>query len=174
MHTDRVMGAAIGLLLVAGIAASGLLLLPEPAGQGGTGTAALPERLSGPRDAIADSVPAGIKGFLSPPCEMVPLVSMCDIKVQLPGKTARGLVFPLGPANLVAVVTDEGMVGCGAFDVVALEKFNFPAARVKPSKGDAIASIDDLLEGIVKDANAPVQARGVRVGMTGREALEKL
>ncbi|MDD1667351.1 MAG: YunC family protein [Methanomicrobiales archaeon] len=99
---------------------------------------------------------------------------MCDVKVQLPGKVARGLVFPLGPANLVAVVTDNGMVGCGAFDVAALEKFQYPAARVRPSKGDSIATIDDLLDGIVKDANGPALARGVKVGMTGREALGKL
>ncbi|MDD1662677.1 MAG: YunC family protein [Methanomicrobiales archaeon] len=99
---------------------------------------------------------------------------MCDVRVQLPGKSARGFVYPLGPANLVAVVTDAGLVGCGAFDVVALEKFNFPAARVRPSKGDSIATIEDLLDGIVKDANAPAQARGVKVGMTGKEALGKL
>ena len=74
----------------------------------------------------------------------------------------------------MAVVTDAGMVGCGAFDVAALEKFGYPAARVKPSKGPSITGIPDLLEGIVKDANGPAQSRGVKVGMTGREALGRL
>jgi uncharacterized protein YunC (DUF1805 family) len=105
---------------------------------------------------------------------MVPVIPMCDVKVELGEKTARGFVYPLGPVNLVAVVTDAGMVGCGAFDVSALEKFGYPAARVRPSAGPSIASIPDLLAGIIKDANGPAQARGVRVGMTGREALEKL
>ena len=99
---------------------------------------------------------------------------MCDQKVDVAGKHARGFVYPLGPVSLVAVVTDNGMVGCGAFDVAALEKFGYPAARVRPSKGDSIATIDDLLEGIVKDANGPAQARGVKVGMTGREAAGRL
>ena len=99
---------------------------------------------------------------------------MCDQKVDIGGKPARGFVYPLGPVNLVAVMTDIGMVGCGAFDVAALEKFGYPAARVRPSAGPAIVSIGDLLDGIVKDANAPAQARGVKVGMTGKGALGKL
>ena len=89
-------------------------------------------------------------------------------------RSARGFVYPLGPVNLVAVVTDAGMVGCGAFDVAALEKFGYPAARVRPSSGPSIASIPDLLAGIVKDANGPAQAKGVKSGMTGREALGRL
>ena len=105
---------------------------------------------------------------------MVPVIPMCDLNVELGGKTARGFVYPLGPVSLVAVVTDVGMVGCGAFDVAALEKFGYPAARVRPSTGPSIVSIPDLLAGIVKDANGPAQARGVNLGMTGLEALEKL
>jgi len=174
MDMDRVMGATIGLLLVVGIVFSGVLLTAGPAGDGGPGTGAVLEGAPGSAGYFMAEDAAGIKGFISPPCETVPLTGMCDVKVQLPGKVARGLVFPLGPANLVAVVTDNGMVGCGAFDVAALEKFQYPAARVRPSKGDSIATIDDLLEGIVKDANGPAQARGVKIGMTGREALGKL
>ena len=105
---------------------------------------------------------------------MVPVILMCDVKVDLGGKSARGFVYPLGPVSLVAVVTDVGMVGCGAFDVIALEKFGYPAARVRPSRGPSVASIPDLLEGIVKDANGPAQVCGVKIGMTGREALERL
>jgi uncharacterized protein YunC (DUF1805 family) len=111
---------------------------------------------------------------LTRPCQMVPVILMCDVKVELGGKSARGFVYPLGPVNLVAVVTDLGMVGCGAFDVAALEKFGYPAARVRPANGPSVTSIPDLLAGIIKDANGPALARGVKIGMTGREALEKL
>jgi len=171
---DRFVGLIIGLLLGAGIAVSGILLMTAPAGPAGTVEGNLKEGVSESPDAMAGGGSSGIKGFFSPPSDLLPLISMCDVRVQLPGKSARGFVYPLGPANLVAVVTDAGLVGCGAFDVVALEKFNFPAARVRPSKGDSIATIEDLLDGIVKDANAPAQARGVKVGMTGKEALGKL
>lgn len=94
--------------------------------------------------------------------------------VRLKGKVAEGFVVPLGPVNLVAVITDQGMVGCGAFDVAALEKFGYPAARVRPSQGDTVATVADLLAGIVKEANGPARALGVAVTMTGKEALEHL
>lgn len=83
-------------------------------------------------------------------------------------------MISLGPVNLVVVVTDVGMVGCGAFDVMALRSFGYPAARVRPSKGSSIASIEDLLEGIIKEANPAAEKRGVRMGMSGRQALDLL
>ena len=94
--------------------------------------------------------------------------------VELAGKQSRGYVIPLGPVNLVVVVTDGGMVGCGAFDVMALSSFRYPAARVRPSKGSYISSIEDLLEGIIKEANQAAEKLGVRMGMSGREALDLL
>lgn len=99
---------------------------------------------------------------------------MITEKVQLKDKEADGFVIPIGPLNLVGVVTDVGMVGCGAFDVAALDSFNYPAARVRSSKGGAIATIEDLLSGIVKDANAGAVQLGVRIGMMGREALDRM
>jgi len=97
---------------------------------------------------------------------------MVHEKVQLAKKQADGYVIPLGPVSLVSVVTDVGMVGCGAFDVEALNKFSYPAARVKPTRGDSIATIDDLLAGEVKDANAAALVFGVKPGMSGKEALD--
>ena len=93
-------------------------------------------------------------------------------KIQLTNKEADGYVLPLGPVNLVYVVTDIGMVGCGAFDVAALDNFGYPAARVRPTRGASIATIEDLLVGEVKDANEAAASLGVKVGMAGREALD--
>jgi len=95
-------------------------------------------------------------------------------KVQLSKKEANGFVIPLGPANLVAVKTDLGMVGCGAFDVAALDSFSYPAAKVRPAFGPSITDTDDILTGIVKEANRSAMSRGIRNGMTGKEALELL
>ncbi len=97
---------------------------------------------------------------------------MLQAKVQLTNKQADGYVIPLGPVNLVNVVTDIGMVGCGAFDVAALDHFGYPAARVKATRGTAVATVDDLLVAEVKDANAAASKLGVMVGMSGREALD--
>jgi uncharacterized protein YunC (DUF1805 family) len=99
---------------------------------------------------------------------------MIQTKVKLAKKEADGYVIPLGKVNLVNVVTDQGMVGCGAFDVAALNNFGYPAARVKPSRGSSIATIDDLLVGVIKEANDAAAKLGIKIGMSGREALELL
>lgn len=94
--------------------------------------------------------------------------------VQLKSKKADGYVIPLGKINLVNVVTDVGMVGCGAYDVAALDNFGYPAAKVRPAHGSSIATIDDLMQGIIKEANQSAEKLGVKVGITGKEALDLL
>ena len=99
---------------------------------------------------------------------------MVHQKIQLTSKQADGYIIPLGPANMVCVITDVGMLGCGAFDVMALDTFAYPAARVKSTSGKPIATIADLLDGVVKEANAEAAKLGIHVGMSGKEALDLL
>jgi len=99
---------------------------------------------------------------------------MKQTEVRLSRKVAEGFVIPLGPANLVAIKTDVGLVGCGAFDVAALDSFSYPAAKVRPAIGPSIVTTDDILTGIVKETNRAAMGRGITNGMTGREALELL
>ena len=94
-----------------------------------------------------------------------------NIKIQLSKKQANGYVIALGPINLVSIITDIGMVACGAYDVAALDKFSIPAAKCSSPKGP-IANIDDLLNAQVKEANASAINLGIKTGMTGKEALE--
>ena len=99
---------------------------------------------------------------------------MHQIPIQLNTKKAVGFVIPLGPANLVAIKTDMGMVGCGAFDVAALDSFSYPAVKVRPALGPSIVDTDDILTGIVREVNRSAFGRGIKNGMTGRQALELL
>lgn len=95
-------------------------------------------------------------------------------EIVLAGKRATGHVIPIGPVNLVFATGSKGLVGCGAVDVLALANFSYPAARVRPKNGKSIVSIDDLLNGIVKEANKNAEEIGISVGMSGREALTLL
>jgi uncharacterized protein YunC (DUF1805 family) len=99
---------------------------------------------------------------------------MHQTDVQLNTKKATGFVIPFGPVNLVAIKTDVGLVGCGMFDVAALDSFSYPAAKVRPALGPSILDTDDILKGIVKEANRSAMGRGIKTGMTGRQALELL
>jgi uncharacterized protein YunC (DUF1805 family) len=94
--------------------------------------------------------------------------------VQLTNKQADGYVIPIGKVNIVCVVTDVGMVGCGAFDVMALDANSYPAVRVKSTDGKPVATIDDLKRAVVKEANAGAAKLGIKADMTGSEALDLL
>lgn len=94
--------------------------------------------------------------------------------IPLRNSTGTGYVIPLGPVNLVWVIARNGLVGCGAIDVAALGKFGYPAARVRPVRGDAIANLEDLVSGMIREANPPAEQQGVKIGMSGKEALDLL
>lgn len=95
-------------------------------------------------------------------------------KIPLKNQAAEGYVIPVGAVNLVFIKTGVGMIGCGAFDIAALERFGVPAAKMKPVAGPSIATIEDILDAIVGEANRPAIDRGITPGMTGKEALELL
>lgn len=98
-----------------------------------------------------------------------------SLQVTVEGRAVSLQVIPLGPANLVFAQTSQGILACGAIDPAALQKFGLPVARLKPPVGKpSIANLDDLLGGEVREANAGAEALGIRVGMSGREALRLL
>ena len=94
--------------------------------------------------------------------------------IQLGGKTAQGYEIPIGPVNLVFATTGDALIGCGLIDPMIFDKFNYPAARLKATKGPLIVTVADLLAGEVREANSAAQKRGVVIGMTGKEALERM
>ena len=95
-------------------------------------------------------------------------------RVAVDGRTVDVVVQPIGPVNLVYARTERGILACGAIDPAALEKFGIATARVKPATGGSIGTLDDLLAGEVREANAPAQVLGIQPGMTGRAALARL
>jgi uncharacterized protein YunC (DUF1805 family) len=95
-------------------------------------------------------------------------------KIRLKNGEANGFIVPLGPVNLVAVVAAKGMIGCGAFDVIALDKFGYAAARVQGKAGRPVMDIPDLRDGVVRVVNSAATALGVREGMSGSEAMDIL
>ena len=74
----------------------------------------------------------------------------------------------------IFVASERGLLGCGAIDPGALQRFGYPAARVRPTTGLSVRTVDDLLDGEVTEANEAARALGVTVGMTGRAALARI
>jgi uncharacterized protein YunC (DUF1805 family) len=90
-------------------------------------------------------------------------------RIALGSGEAVGHVADAGPVKIVFATTANGLVGCGAFDVLALDRFRLPAARVS-----GVATVAELLAGKVNLVNESAKAAGVAAGMSGREALEKM
>lgn len=93
--------------------------------------------------------------------------------IRIGKKEIEGFVIPIGKVNLVFARTEKGLVGCGAFDIMALEKFGYAAAKVRP-KGESVSNLDDLMAGEITAANQSAEKLGIKEGITGKEALELL
>jgi uncharacterized protein YunC (DUF1805 family) len=89
-------------------------------------------------------------------------------QLRIDGKAAVGLKvdLPDSPPLLMAI-GQTGFVMCGFLNVDAAEKIDVAAAMVS-----GVKTFDDVLEAEVKAATSRAQAKGVKPGMKGREALK--
>lgn len=85
---------------------------------------------------------------------------------EIDGKPVSGFEISLPKAPLVLVRAKEGFVMCGYLNVSVAEKLAVPAAMVR-----GVSTVDDLLSATIQSMSLPAQEKGVRIGMTGREAL---
>jgi uncharacterized protein YunC (DUF1805 family) len=90
-------------------------------------------------------------------------------EININGKTLTGMEVMLPHANLVLVTTEKGYVCCGYLDLATAEKFSDAAAIVK-----GVKTTEDLLQAKITSLTTSAEKRGIRVGMTGKEALEIL
>jgi uncharacterized protein YunC (DUF1805 family) len=111
---------------------------------------------------------------MSPFYKHIGALIMLHKKIQLTNKQANGYIIPLGTLNLITIATDIGMIACGAFNAQALDNFNYPAVLIKSKTGDSLKTIEDLLEGTVKEANNSAITLGIEIGITGKQALKKM
>ena len=94
---------------------------------------------------------------------------MKQLDFDLAGKPAHGVEVPLPGAPLVVAYHGAGFVMCGYLDLATADKLNVAAAVVR-----GVATVDDLLKANVQGVSKAAAARGVTVGMTGRDALSRL
>ncbi len=90
-----------------------------------------------------------------------------DFEVQ--GKKAQGLELPLPGAPLVVAYAANGFVMCGYLNIETTDRLNVAAAMVR-----GVSTVDDLLQAKIQKVSAAAQKKGIREGMTGREALALL
>ncbi|HVS39119.1 MAG TPA: YunC family protein [Gemmataceae bacterium] len=102
----------------------------------------------------------------------------------LPRTIARPIPFRNGCAiglsnrwrqgQYCTLLTEAGLVGCGIYDVKTAAEFGQAVAIARGTPQKPLVNPEDLLDAKIVDATPQAQALGVRIGMTGREAVELL
>lgn len=80
-----------------------------------------------------------------------------------------GFEVPLPKAPLVGVYNENGFVMCGFLNIEAADKMGIAAGMVR-----GVRTVDDLLKAPLQGVSEAGLAKGLKLGMTGREALLKL
>ena len=103
---------------------------------------------------------------------------------QLPRSVSRTLEFEHGTAigisnrwengQYCSIITRRGIVGCGIYDMVTPAEFNQAIAIAKGTPSNPLVEPEDLYDTQIVDATPQAKALGIAVGMTGREAVEKM
>ncbi|MEW5803559.1 MAG: DUF1805 domain-containing protein [bacterium] len=90
--------------------------------------------------------------------------------VDLDGYRLKGVKIPTGNTVILIIRTPEGgFLGCGYFDIEIANKVNDVAAIVT-----GVKTFDDMLNKPVQKVSRTAQARGIRVGDSGADALRKM
>lgn len=102
----------------------------------------------------------------------------------LPRSISRPILFQNGCAIGISnrwhkgqycmILTEAGLVGCGIYDVKTAGEFDQAVAIARGTPQSPLVNPEDLLEARIVDATPRARELGIRVGMTGREAVELL
>ena len=102
----------------------------------------------------------------------------------IPRTTNRPMQFSNGCANgmshrwlggqYCSIMTKIGIVGCGIYDLKTASEFGQSIAIAKGTPEHPLVEPEDLLDAKIVDATPQAMAHGITVGMTGREAVERM
>lgn len=88
-------------------------------------------------------------------------------KIELDNGSAMGMSFAMQNASLLVIRADKGFVMCSYLDMETASALGDVAVKVK-----GVKSFEDVLTAPVVGATQEAINLGIRVGMTGKEALE--
>ncbi|TGC11164.1 YunC family protein [Methanolobus halotolerans] len=88
-------------------------------------------------------------------------------KIEFNNGSAVGLNMQMQSAPLLVIKADRGFAMCGYLDMEAATVLGDAAVKVK-----GVRTFDDMLDALVVGATQKAIDLGIKIGMTGREALE--
>lgn len=103
---------------------------------------------------------------------------------QLPISTRRELTFENGTAigtsqrweggQYCSIITQKGIVGCGIYDLKTAAEFGQAIAIAKGTPANPLVEPEDLFNAKIVGVTTKAAEMGIEVGMSGREAAEKM
>lgn len=96
------------------------------------------------------------------------------VAMEFGKKGAEGFGYRWPGGQYCAIHTERGVVGCGIFDTKIASTFSMAFAIARGTPQHPLAEPEDLLDARIVEASDKALEYGVKVGMTGREAIEVL
>ena len=94
--------------------------------------------------------------------------------MQFKNGCANGMSHQWINGQYCSIMTPAGIVGCGIYDLKTAAEFGQAIAIAKGTPEHPLIDPEDLLDARIVNATPQAQALGIDVGMTGREAVEKM
>ncbi|HBI43380.1 MAG TPA: hypothetical protein DDY78_11070 [Planctomycetales bacterium] len=103
-----------------------------------------------------------------------PLPRTVSRPIQFKNGCAIGISNRWHKGQYCTLLTEAGLVGCGIYDVKTAGEFGQAVAIARGTPQKPLVEPEDLFDAKIVDATPHALELGVRVGMTGREAVEIL
>jgi uncharacterized protein YunC (DUF1805 family) len=94
--------------------------------------------------------------------------------IQFKNGRAIGISNRWRQGQYCTILTEAGMVGCGIYDLKIAAEFGQAVAIARGTPQNPLVEPEDLLDAKIAEATPQAQKLGIRIGMTGREAVELL
>jgi len=94
--------------------------------------------------------------------------------IKFPSGEAIGTSYRWPGGQYCAIHTAHGLVGCGIYDIRAANEFNLAVAIARGTPANPLCEPEDLFDAKILEASHAAESLGVKVGMTGREAVEAM
>jgi uncharacterized protein YunC (DUF1805 family) len=103
-----------------------------------------------------------------------PLPRTISRPIQFENGCAIGISNRWHAGQYCTILTEAGLVGCGIYDVKTAAEFGQAIAIARGTPAKPLVNPEDLFEAKIVDATPKAKELGVKIGMTGREAVELL
>ncbi len=94
--------------------------------------------------------------------------------LEFSGGQAIGTSYRWPGGQYCAIHTLRGLVGCGIYDIRSADEFSLAVAIARGTPAEPLCEPEDLFDAEILEVSRVARKLGVKVGMTGREAVEAM